>query len=340
MADLRTRYLGIELKNPVIAGASRLTASMDTIRRIEEAGAGALVTASLFEEEVQLERFKHEEDLHKYDERYPEHVTFFPDLPHAGPREHLMWVRKTKEAARVPVIGSLNATSPDVWIDYARRLQDTGVDALELNFFHTPLSADKTGAEIEQERLETLGQVRQAVTIPISAKLSHFHSNPLHVIRQMDEAGVNGFVLFNRLFQPDIDPDAESHSSPFNLSEPADHRLPLRYAGLLHGTVRGDVCCSTGIFTGRDVAKMILAGAACVQVVSALYRNGISHLATIVQELEQWMDGKGYRDPAAFRGKMSAKNTANTWVYRRDQYVKLLMKPEEIIRNYPAESFR
>lgn len=340
MADLKTSYLGIELQCPIIAGSSRLTANLETIRQIEAAGAGALVTASLFEEEIQLERFKHDEDLHKYDERYWEHITMHPDRPHAGPREHLMWVRKTKEAVKIPVIGSLNAVSREVWVDYARRLQDTGVDGLELNFFHTPLDADRKGAEVEEEQVRTLAEVRKAVTVPISAKLSFFYSSPVNFIRRLDAEGVNGFVLFNRLFQPDINPDQEKHTSPFNLSEPGDHRVPLRYAGLLAGTVKADICASTGIFSGRDAAKMILAGAACVQVVSALYKNGIAQLGRMRQELEGWMDGKGYRDLAAFRGKLSMQNTSDPWVYRRDQYVRLLLHPQDIIRNFPAEKFR
>ena len=340
MADVRTRYLGLELKNPVIAGASRLTSHMDTIRQIEAAGAAALVTASLFEEEIQLERFKHDEDLHKYDDRYWEHPTMLPDRPHAGPQEHLMWVRRAKETAKIPVIGSLNAISREVWVEYARRLQDTGVDALELNFYHSPLAAERAGTEVEEEQIRTLAEVRRAVTVPLAVKLSYFYSSPLNFIRRLDAEGVNGFVLFNRLFQPDINPESEKHTSPFNLSEPADHRVPLRYAGLLYGTVKADVCASTGIFTGLDAAKMLLAGAACVQVVSTLYRNGIAQLRTIVQELEGWMDGKGYADLAAFRGKLSMKNSSDPWVYRRDQYVRLLLHPEDIIRNFPAESFR
>ncbi len=340
MADVRTRYLGLELKNPVIAGASRLTSHLDTIRQIEEAGAAALVTASLFEEEIQLERFKHDEDIHKYDNRYWEHPTLLPDLPHAGPKEHLMWVRKTKEAVKIPVIGSLNAISREVWVDYARQLQDTGVDALELNFYHTPLAADRPGAEVEEEQIRTLAEVRRAISVPISAKLSFFYSSPLNFIHRLDAEGVNGFVLFNRLFQPDINPEAEKHTTPFNLSEPSDHRLPLRYAGLLFGTLKADVCSSTGIFSGRDAVKMLLAGATCMQVVSTLFRNGVARLRTIVQELEGWMDGKGYADLAAFRGKLSMKNSSDPWVYRRDQYVRLLLHTEDITRNFPAESFR
>ena len=329
MGNLATRYMGISLSNPIIAGASDLTSNVDSIKRIEEAGAGALVLKSLFEEQIQLERMKLEEDLDTGSELYSEMATIFPKLTHAGPKEHLMWVKKSKTAVKIPVIASLNAVGSDTWIDYARQLADQGVDGLELNFFATPRDFDVTGASVEDEQVDAVREIRQKVSIPVAVKLSLFYSNPLHIVRRLDTEGVSAFVLFNRLFQPDINVDTESMTQPFNFSAEADNRLPLRFAGLLHGQITADVCASTGIMTGRDVAKMLLAGATTVQVVTALYRNGVKSITAMREELTRWMDAKGYSTIDAFRGKLSAKNARDPWAYTRAQYAKMLLSPKE-----------
>jgi dihydroorotate dehydrogenase (fumarate) len=328
MASLKTVYMGIELKNPVIVGASSLTDRMDTIHQLEESGAGALVLASIFEEQIQLERFKLEEELEKFDNLYAEMADVFPNLEHAGAEEHLTWVRKAKESVRIPVIASLNAVIRETWVEYARQLQDTGVDGLELNFFATPSDFNTEGAQVEAEQLRTLQDVKKAITVPISVKLSIQYTNPLNFIKKLDEVGVNAFVLFNRFFQPDIAVEKEAHISPWNLSDAKDNRIPLRYAGLLHGNIKGDICCSTGIMQGKDVVKMILAGATCVQCVTTLFENEVGHLRTMVQDMEKWMEGKGYESLDAFRGKMSRKNSTDPWIYTRAQYVKMLLKPK------------
>ena len=329
MANLSTRFMGMTLDNPIIAGASDLTANMDSIKRIEQAGAGALVLKSLFEEQVQLERYRLEEDAHSSDNVYSEMTTIFPKMEHAGAREHLMWVKKAKEALRIPVIASLNAVNPATWVEYARQLADQGVDALELNFFATPREFDLTPARIEDEQLEAVRTIRQSVSIPLAIKLSLFYSNPLNFISRLDKEGVNGLVLFNRFFQPDINVESETMALPFNFSTQADNRLPLRFAGLLASRVKADVCASTGIMTGKDVAKMILAGANSVQVVTALYRNGVKSLATMREELERWMEGKSYANLASFRGKLSAEKVGDPWAYTRAQYAKMLLNPKE-----------
>ena len=241
MGNLQTRYMGITLSNPIIAGASDLTSNVDSIKRIEEAGAGALVLKSLFEEQIQLEKMKLEEDLDKGSEVYSEMATIFPKLQHAGPKEHLMWVKKSKEAVKIPVFASLNAVGPDTWVDYARQLADQGVDGLELNFFATPRDFETDGAVIEEEQLQAVHDIKRKVSIPLAVKLSVFYSNPLHIVGMLDREGVSGFVLFNRFFQPDINVDTESMVQPFNFSTQADNRLPLRFAGLLHGQVKADV---------------------------------------------------------------------------------------------------
>jgi dihydroorotate dehydrogenase (fumarate) len=329
MGNLQTHYMGIALANPIIAGASDLTSNVDSIKRIEEAGAGAIVLKSLFEEQIQLEKMKLEEDLEKDNDLYSEMATIFPKLQHAGPKEHLMWVKKSREAVKIPVFASLNAVGPATWIEYARQLADQGVNGLELNFFATPRDFDVKGAAIEEEQIQAVHEIRRKVSVPVAVKLSVFYSNPLHLIGRLDKEGVGAFVLFNRFFQPDINIDTESMTQPFNFSTQADNRLPLRFAGLLYGQVKADVCASTGVLTGRDVAKMLLAGASSVQVVTALYRNGVKSIASMLDELGKWMDGKGYSSIDAFRGKLSAKNAKDPWAYTRAQYAKMLLSAKE-----------
>ena len=335
MIDLTTQYMGIKLKNPIIAGASKLTSNMETIKKLEASGVGAIVTASLFEEQIQLEKFKMDEDREKYSDRHAEMITVFPEVEHAGPKEHLHWVRKAKENLSIPVIASLNAVHEETWIEYARLLQETGVDGLELNFYASPRNFNRDAVSIEQEQISILERIKTNVKIPISVKLSPFYTNPLHFISRLDQAGVQGFVLFNRLFQPDIDAGKQENIFLFHFSERSDNRLPLRYAGLLSGNIQADICSSTGIFEGEDAAKMILAGATCVQTVSTLYKNGIEYITNMLENLKTWMEQKGYASLSEFRGKMNKKNSKDPWVYTRAQYVKLLMNPEEILGNVP-----
>ncbi|MEE8591374.1 MAG: dihydroorotate dehydrogenase-like protein [Spirochaetia bacterium] len=328
MANLNTTYMGLELKNPFIAGASGYTANLDRIKQLEEAGAAAIVTASLFEEQIQYERFRLEEDLHQFDNLYAEMTGFFPQVKHAGPKEHLTWVKKAKQGVGIPVIASLNAVNRKVWSEWAVQLEDTGADGLELNFYATPSAFDRSSMDVEQEQIEISGEIKNKVKVPVSVKLSPFYSNPLHFIKNLDEVGVQGFVLFNRLFQPDINVEEEANRYRHNLSTEVEHEGPLRYAGLLHGNIQGDVCANSGILSGKDAVKLILAGAVCVQVVSTLYKNKISSLSNLIREAESWMDGKGYKDLGAFRGKMSAKNNSDPGFYRRAQYVKHLIKAD------------
>lgn len=328
MANLEATYLGLTLRNPFIVGACGYTANLERIRELEQAGAGALVTASLFEEQIQYERFRLEEQLERFDNLSPEMADVFPNLKHAGSREHLMWVRRTKEAVRIPVIASLNAVNRDTWVQYARELEQTGVDALELNFYATPGDPLVSGLRMEREQAAAIRAVRRKVRIPISVKLSCFYTNPLAFVKALDEEGVDGFVLFNRLFQPDIDVQTQSNRYHHALSGESDHLLALRYVGLLAGTLRADLCAGGGILGGREAIKLILAGAACVQVVSALYRNKIACLSSLVQQLGAWMDERDYADLPAFRGRMNARNNPDPSFYRRAQYVKHLLKAD------------
>ena len=334
MADLKTTYMGIDLENPVIAGASELTSNMDSIKKIEDAGAGALVVKSLFEEQIQLEVARFDEEQHKYDGFDAEIGNMYPEMEHSGPDEHLMWVRKAKEACSIPVIASLNAVNRDTWVEWAKKLEETGVDGLELNFFANPEFQEGDGASVEKDQIAVVKDVVAAVGVPVAIKMSLFYTTPLSVAKAFSSVGARGLVIFNKFFQPDIDPEKEKSTLPLNLSIAIDSRLPLRYSGLLFGETNASICASSGIMDGWDAAKMILAGADVVQVVSTLYRNKITQIGRIVNDLGKWMDGKGYASLEDFRGKMSRRNGPDPWAYKRAQYAKLLMKPDplEIIR--------
>jgi len=327
--------MGIQLKNPIIVGASNIVNKIENVKTAEEAGAAAIVYKSLFEEQIQLENAQLDDKLTEYSERNAEMVNLFPKLEHAGAEEHLFNLAFVKKSVKIPVIASLNAIFKESWITYAKQIADIGVDGLELNFYAVPRDIEFDGHTIIEQQIDILRAVKQQVKIPVSVKLSPFYANPLHVISRMDKSGASGFVGFNRMFQPDIDVDKEVHFSPFNLSVPEDNRLPLRFAGLLYGNVKGSICSNTGIFTGKDVAKMILAGADCVQVVSTLYKNKIDYISTMLKDLEDWMDSKNYKTLDDFRGKLSNKNINDPFVYKRAQYIDLLLKSDDIMVKHP-----
>lgn len=336
MADLRTRYLGLELKNPIVVGASNLSTNPDDIKKLEEAGAAAIVYKSLFEEQIQLENLELFERKTEYEERNAEMVTLFPNSgsDHSSPEEHLAKLKKAKESVSIPLIASLNAVNEETWIDYAIKIEKTGVDAIELNFYTGPEKNDMDAEEIEKKQIKTLIAVRSAVQIPVSVKLSPYYTNPLKHIYDLDKNGSDGFVLFNRLFQPDIEIETEQHQYPYNLSHPEDKRLPLRFAGLLYGNTGASICANSGIFSGKDVIKLLLAGADCVQIVSTIYLNQPEVIGSMITEMEKWMDLKGYKTIDSFRGKLSAKNSEIKTPYRRAQYIDFMMSTSEIIKKY------
>ncbi|MFP4363889.1 MAG: dihydroorotate dehydrogenase-like protein [Spirochaetia bacterium] len=333
MADLTTKYMGLELRSPVVAGASTLTSNMNTIKKIEDNGAGALVISSLFEEQVQLESVEMKNELEENDEKYAEMTSIFPKLEHAGPDEHLMWVKKAKEAVSIPVIASLNAKNEGVWIKWAKKLEDSGVDGLELNFYAAPMDLAATGDAIEDKQIAAVEKVKKAVNIPVSVKLSPYYANPLNVVLRMDEIGADGFVLFNRFIHPAIDVDKQEIAVKINESTPDDHRLAARYIGLLLGNVGASLIGSNGVHTADQAVSLLLAGADAVQTVTSLFIHGIGHIQTINANIAKWMEGKGYEKISDFAGKLSEKNTNDPWAYRRAQYVKTLLRPKEYI-NY------
>jgi dihydroorotate dehydrogenase (fumarate) len=332
MANMTTRYMGLALENPIIAGASTLTQNLDTIRKLEDSGAAAVVIASLFEEQIQLDSLKLTEDLAAYDDRHAEMTSIYPRIDHAGPDAHLMWVRRAKEAVDIPVIASLNAVTAETWVEWAQRLAETGVDGLELNFFALPKDFDVDSEQIENAQVEALKSVRAKVSLPISVKLSPFYTSPLRFIRRLDEIGVNGLVLFNRFFQPKIDVERERSDLSFNLSNDNDHRLALRFAGILSGKIDASICASNGVHTAHNVLEMLLAGADAVQVVSTLFRNSVAYLSTMLEEIQRWMESRGYTALADFRGKLSKANNPDGWAYTRGQYVMTLLRAKDYLK--------
>ena len=335
MADLSTTYMGLKLKNPLILGASNLVNKPEVIKQLEDAGIAAIVYKSLFEEQIQLESLQFDEELHEYEERNAEMTHLFPGLEHAGPKEHLFNVKTLKENASVPVIASLNAIYETTWVEYAKELEQTGVDALEINLYATPGYFEVVGSGIEDKQVQIVKSIAKAVNIPVSVKLSPFYTNTLNFIKKLDEAGVAGYVLFNRFFQPDIDIEEELFHYPWDLSQEKDHQLALRYAGLLYGNIDASVCASRGISDSGDVIKMLLAGADAVQVVSAIYRHQAPFVTNVLNELSAWMDKKQYLSLNDFRGKLSRKNLKDPFTYQRAQYVDILMKSEEVFKKYP-----
>ena len=336
MANLKTRYMGIELKNPVIVGANNLVTDPENLIEIEKSGAAAIVYKSLFEEQIHLENLESFERLTEYNDRNAEMTTLFPSVitDDSYPRQHLTNIRKAKESLSIPVFASLNALADDTWVEYARELEKTGIDGLELNFYTTPEKYSSSIGEIETRQVNTFKNVRSVVSIPVSVKLSPFYSNPLNLISELDNAGANGFVLFNRLFQPDIDVNTEEQTFPYNLSNVEDNRMPMRFAALLYNNIKASICANSGIFSGYDVVKMILAGSDCVQVVSTLYLNQIDILETMIRELSGWMDSKGYETIDSFRGKLSKNRSEDPAAFYRTQYINFETTTSAIMKKY------
>jgi dihydroorotate dehydrogenase (fumarate) len=334
MVDLKTTFAGIEIKNPIIVGASNLVNHIDNLKLMEDAGAAAIVYKSLFEEQIQLERLELDEEINEYRERNAEMVSLFPNIEHAGPSEHLMNLRLAKESVKIPMIASLNCIFSETWVEYARQLEETGVDAIELNFFAVPRNFKTEDHEIVSNQLEVFKAVKKAVKIPVIIKLSSFYTNALNVMKQFDLEGVNALVIFNRFLQPDIDITTETHVNHFNASTQEESLLALRFAGLAYGNLSASICCNGGIKSSGDIIKMILAGADAVQVVSTLYQHKISFLKVMLTELENWMNAKNYHSINDFKGKLSQMKVNNPFIYKRAQYIDILQQSSEIFKKY------
>lgn len=329
MADISTSYMGIGLRSPVVVGACTLSNHVDNIKRAEDAGAGALVIYSLFQEQVELEAWEVEDELLISSDHFAESLTYFPQLKHAGAREHIMWVEKTRKAVSMPLFGSINAVSPGKWVEYAKQLESAGVNGLELNLYSIETDPARPPAEIEDSVLAVIADVKSAVSIPIAVKLSPWYTSIANFVSRVVEAGAQGVVLFNRFYQPTIDPDSESMAIRLALSNPEETRLPLRWIAILSDQINADFIASTGVHSSRDVIRQILAGARATQSVSAIYRNGIEHITTMNSALAEWMSEKGYDNIDAFRGKLTQKNVSDPYAFERSQYISLLMNAHD-----------
>ncbi len=335
MAKLRTTYMGLEIKNPIIIGASNMVTDHKFAKKLEDAGAAALVYKSLFEEQVLFEKIQLRNELEANNDLHAEMTRLFPVVEHAGPKEYLVNLKRLKESVGIPVFASLNAIHKDTWIEYASLIQETGVDGIELNFYSVPEEFDRDAALIEEQQLDILNSVKRVLNIPVAVKLSPFYSNPLNVIEKMDNEDVDAFVLFNRFFQPDIDLENLKMNFPYNLTHESDNRLSLRFAGLLYGNINADICVNTGVFTADDVLKMLLAGASSVQVVSAVMKNGTDHIKVMLEGIEKWMDRKGFEYISQFQGKMAREKVKDPFAYKRAQYVDILLKSKEFNKSFP-----
>jgi dihydroorotate dehydrogenase (fumarate) len=324
--NLKTTYLGLELKNPVMPGASPLVDQLDNVRRLEDAGAAAIVMHSLFEEQInndQLAMFSHTENPA---ESFSEATSYFPRMEDyaLGPDRYLAQISKIKEMCEIPVIGSLNGVSIGGWTDHAHLIQQAGADALELNVYYVATDPDEPGIAVEQRTLDILQAVKDSVTIPVAVKLSPFFSSPGHFAKQLDTMGAAGVILFNRFYQPDIDIEELEATHRLELSNSTELRLRLRWAAILHGHLKGDIAVSGGVHTVEDIIKAIMCGANVAQVVSALLKYGPSHIGSLVNGLRHWLEDHEYESVDQMRGSMSHRNCPDPSVFERANYLRVL----------------
>lgn len=324
--NLATSYLGIPLKNPLIAGASPLSAKLDMCRRLEDADAAAIVMPSLFEEQItrqQLAEFAHTES---HAEQFFEAVSFFPDLEdyRLGPDHYLEHIVAVKAACDIPVIGSLNGTTPGGWVEQARNIERAGADALELNVYYVATDPTESGSEVEQRVCDVVAAVREMVTIPIAVKLSQNYSSPGHLACQLGALGADGVVLFNRFYQPDIDIEALDIAHRLDLSSSTELRLRLRWAAILYGRFQGDIALSGGVHSAEDCIKSLMAGATVAQLTSSLLKYGPEHLGQLSLKVANWLDEHEYQSLEQLRGSMSHRNCPDPAAYERGNYLKTL----------------
>lgn len=325
MADLKTRYMGIELNSPIIVGACSLSKKVETIKEIEAAGAGALVIKTLFQEQIELERSVFEDALRQGENCYSESLDFFPKLQYHGVEEHIMWVEEARDAVKMPLIASLGARGMGQWTEYAKRLAGAGVRGLEINCYSVEADPEGKSADAEERLVKIVGAVKAAVDVPVAVKLSPFYTCMANLCKRLAGEGADALVMFNRFFQPDIDVEKESLKLSMDYSSPADTRLPLRWIAILSGQVGCDLAATTGVHSPEDVVKHLLAGAAATQVVSALYVNSVDYIGRLNEGLAAWMDAKGYRSIDDFRGKVSQEKLNDPYGFERAQYIKLLL---------------
>jgi dihydroorotate dehydrogenase (fumarate) len=324
--DLTTNYLGYKLRSPLVASASPLSETVEGIKRLEDAGAGAVVLFSLFEEQLRLEQLSMYHYLIHGTESYSESLSYFPE-PHeykATSTSYLELIRRAKVSVNIPIVASLNGTTPGKWVKFARQIEDAGADALELNLYSVPTDLNLAGAEIERSDVEIVQAVCESISIPVAVKLSPFFSNMANMARRFDEAGASALVLFNRFYQPDIDLETLEVRPHILLSTPQAQRLPMRWIAILYGRIRANLAATGGIHSGQDAAKMLLAGATVTMMASVLLRNGSKYIRTVESELIEWMTQHEYVSVAQMRGALSHQFAEDPAAYERAQYMHAL----------------
>lgn len=325
--DLSTTYMGLELRSPLVASAGPLTSRPDSLRVLEDAGVAAVVLPSLFEEQVVHDELSTADMFDMGDGANPEAMSYFPDLANFETiaDRYLRHIEEARRAVGVPVIASLNGVSPGGWTRYARLLQDAGANALELNLYRVAADIDTSGAQVESEQLELVAAVDGVLMVPLAVKVSPYYSAFGHFAAGLVDAGADALVLFNRFYQPDLSPVTRDVSPSLELSTPAELRLPLRWIGLLHGRVGTDLAATTGIHSGIDAAKALLAGATVTMMTSALLRNGPGHVRTVEEELVAWGGQYEYESVAQLRGSASQRHISDPSAFERANYIEGLV---------------
>ena len=330
--DLTTSYLGLTLRSPLVPSASPLSEEIANIRRMEDAGAAAVVLYSLFEEQLVLDRFELHHHMTEGTESFAEALTYFPEPPefHLGPEEYLNHICKAKAAVDIPIVASLNGSSLGGWTNYAKQMQEAGADALELNIYYIPTDLQQTAEQVEQTYLDILQAVKSVVTIPVALKLGPFFSNMARMARRLDDGGANALVLFNRFYQPDIDLEELEVRPRVLLSTPQAMRLPLTWIGILYGRISADMAATSGVHEAEDVIKLVMVGANVTMLCSALLQRGVDHIRTVERGVREWMEAHEYSSVRQMRGSMSQQNIADASAFERAHYVSTLhsYKPE------------
>jgi dihydroorotate dehydrogenase (fumarate) len=324
--DLNTRYMGLHLKNPLVASASPLTGEPDNIRRLEDAGAAAVVLPSLFQEDIEAEAARYDFLTSAGEDSWPEaHTNFPPGADYRlGPKEYLDLVRKASAAVEIPVIASLNGITNEGWISYARLIEEAGAKGLELNIYFIPADLAQTGHDVERRYLDIVRAVRAAVSLPLAVKLSPYFSAVGSMTHALQDAGADAFVLFNRFYQPDLDLVRLQVLTDLKLSDPTEIRLPLLWLAVLSGRMRASLAASTGVATATEVVKYLLVGADVVMTTSALLRFGVGHMATLLDGLEKWLAARGFTSLDQVRGIMSQRKMRDPQAFERANYIKIL----------------
>lgn len=324
--DLSTTYMGLKLRNPLVASSSPLSYKVEGVCQLEEAGIGAVVMHSLFEEQITTESLQLDFFLTHGTDSYAEALSYFPDLGdyNVGPDEYLNLVRKAKESVDIPVIGSLNGVSTGGWVKYARMIEEAGADALELNVYYLPTNPEMTGAAVEQMTIDVVQAARQEVKIPLAVKISPFFSSIPNMAKRLAEAGANALVLFNRFYQPDIDIENLEAVPHLVLSDSDELRLPLRWTAILYGRVPVDLAITSGVHAYQDVLKGLMAGARVTMMASELLENGVGRIGQILQEMQTWMEEHEYSSVQQMIGSVSQKKVAEPAAFERANYVKTI----------------